>query len=142
MTGLYLPLSGARDIRLLSLADNEVHHGRILQCKFEERDLDMILPWDSYNALSYVWGVSPEKIEIICNGHSAHITTNLYDALVQIWSLTPKKMMWVDALCINQSDAVEKGRQVSMMGNISMSVRVLSLFGLGRPTSLSYRHGA
>ena len=117
MTGLYQPLLGGRGIRLLVLADDLIRPGQALRCKLEEQDLDRVLPWDSYSALSYVWGSSTERVEISCNDCSAFITTNLYHALVQIWSMTPQKRLWADALCINQEDDVEKGFQVGLMGD-------------------------
>ena len=128
--GLYQLLSVGRYIRLLVLADDVIRPGQTLRCRFEHRDLDRILPWDSYCALSYVWGSSTERVEISCNDCSASITMNLYHALVQIWSLTPQKRLWADALCINQEDDVEKGFQVGMMGDIyTQSAAVIIWFG-------------
>ena len=128
--GLYQLLSVGRYIRLLVLADDVIRPGQTLRCRFEHRDLDRILPWDSYCALSYVWGSSTERVEISCNNCSASITMNLYHALVQIWSLTPQKRLWADALCINQEDDVEKGFQVGMMGDIyTQSATVIIWFG-------------
>jgi hypothetical protein len=118
MASLYQPLLGNRGIRLLVLADEAIRPGQVLRCKLEERDLDRVLPWDSYSALSYVWGYSTDRVEISCNDCSAFITMNLYHALVQIWSMTPQKRLWADALCINQEDDVEKKFQVGMMGDI------------------------
>ena len=64
LAGLYRPLLGRRDIRLLVLADDVIRPGQALHCKLEEHDLDGVLPWDSYSALSYVWGSSTERVEI------------------------------------------------------------------------------
>lgn len=118
MASHFEPLLGKRHIRFLVLADDAIRPGRTLRCKFEECHLDRILPWDTHNALSYVWGSSPERIQISCEDHPAHITTNLYNALIQIWTMTPRKRLWADALCINQGDDTEKGHQVGMMGDI------------------------
>jgi hypothetical protein len=47
------------------------------------------------------------------------ITINLYHALNQLFqSGHGYKMIWIDALCINQADTDEKGTQVAMMGEI------------------------
>ena len=130
LAGLYRPLLGRRDIRLLVLADDVIRPGQALHCKLEEQDLDRVLPWDSYSALSYVWGSSTERVEISCNDCSTFITMNLYHALVRIWSMTPQKRLWADALCINQEDDVEKGFQVGMMGDIyRQSGAVIIWFG-------------
>ncbi|KAG4442473.1 hypothetical protein IFR05_002075 [Cadophora sp. M221] len=47
------------------------------------------------------------------------ITENLLDALVQLASSGyADKWLWIDALCIDQSNSDEKGIQVAMMGEI------------------------
>ncbi|VUC26349.1 unnamed protein product [Clonostachys rosea] len=72
-----------------------------------------------FYALSYVWGTSPDKEFIICNGVPVEITRNLYDALSQLIVHTPDIELWTDSLCINQNDPVEKPAQVAMMGDLS-----------------------
>ena len=117
-TQLYTELPSERHIRLISLASDTVSAQEILRCSFVEQDIREVIPWAGYNALSYVWGDSPERVTISCNGHMTFITRNLYNALKQIWKVTPKQVLWADALCINQDDDEEKGHQVSMMGDI------------------------
>ncbi|CAG9985875.1 unnamed protein product [Clonostachys byssicola] len=72
----------------------------------------------AFYALSYVWGTSPDKEVIICNGAPVEITRNLYDALFQLIVHMPGIELWTDSLCINQNDAVEKPAQVAMMGDL------------------------
>ena len=76
-----------------------------------------------YGALSYVWGSTRGKRPLICNGHHQAITANLYDALWQFVSMRQPdaklpRYLWVDAVCINQSDEAEKSSQVAQMGDI------------------------
>jgi hypothetical protein len=47
-----------------------------------------------------------------------HITYNLFAALRQLRSQDTSKRFWADAVCINQSDFPEKGKQVNNMGVI------------------------
>lgn len=117
-TKLYADLSSPSHIRVMILATESVSDTTFLRCNFVEQDLHEVVPWDGYNALSYCWGSSPERVAIICNGHELSITRNLYNALIQIWKITPKQLLWADAICINQEDDVEKGLQVGMMGKI------------------------
>ena len=117
-TQLYTKLPSDRHIRLISLASDTVSVQYILRCSFVEQDIREVIPWAGYNALSYVWGASPERVTISCDGHMTFITRNLYNALQQIWEGNPKQVLWADALCINQDDDEEKGYQVSMMGDI------------------------
>jgi hypothetical protein len=111
-------LPSDRHIRLISLASHTVSEDGFLRCSFVEQDIREVIPWAGYNALSYVWGDSSERVTISCNGHMTFITRNLYNALQQIWKVTPKQVLWADALCINQDADEEKSHQVSMMGDI------------------------
>ncbi|KAH6878060.1 heterokaryon incompatibility protein-domain-containing protein [Alternaria rosae] len=71
-----------------------------------------------YNALSYVWGVDPPKVTIICNGQRLKIRPELSFALVRLRLKHTARIIWADALCINQVDNQEKSHQVPLMGKI------------------------
>ncbi|GKU06031.1 heterokaryon incompatibility protein or allele [Fusarium langsethiae] len=79
----------------------------------------------TYNALSYTWG-SPRPSDaeadsgtvILLNGQAFEVQPNLYDALVELQASCPETPIWVDALCINQSDPIERCSQVSVMNQI------------------------
>jgi hypothetical protein len=72
----------------------------------------------SYSALSYTWGSADPNDDltadytekIIVNGCTVVITENLWGALKTIHS--GEGYLWVDALCINQQDLVERSAQV------------------------------
>ncbi|MCJ1477094.1 hypothetical protein MMC13_005765 [Lambiella insularis] len=75
-----------------------------------------------YNALSYNWG-SPNKTgHIILNGHLFSVTKNLEIALRQFRQIAantvPHTKWWIDAICINQDDVLERNSQVSLMCQI------------------------
>lgn len=74
-----------------------------------------------YEALSYVWGPTepPESVVVKSPGKATlRVTTNLRTALQHLRYPDQGRVMWVDALCINQSDDVEKGAEVAVMGEI------------------------
>lgn len=71
-----------------------------------------------YKALSYVWGRSKHSQPIYLNGSPVFITRHLRRALRQLRSDSEAVCLWVDAVCINQSDDEEKTEQVKMMGKI------------------------
>lgn len=74
-----------------------------------------------YEALSYVWGSTepPEFVWVGSPGRAMlQVTTNLRTALQHLRYPNQKRVMWVDALCINQSDDVEKGAEVARMGEL------------------------
>jgi Heterokaryon incompatibility protein (HET) len=68
-----------------------------------------------YDALSYVWGdeKNPDFIDL-CGSRFA-VTRNLAEALRQLRFPSSERMLWVDALCINQCDEEEKKAQVNSM---------------------------
>ncbi len=71
----------------------------------------------SYKGLSYCWGDRSSPSTIHLNGTEVQITASLEDALRKL-ARDESLCLWVDALCINQSDVVERGRQVLRMGDI------------------------
>jgi hypothetical protein len=68
-----------------------------------------------FATLSYVWGDTNVTREIRCGKERNSITLSLYEALVHIRNLKTPRLLWVDSLCINQSDEEEKGLQVQRM---------------------------
>ncbi|KIW08251.1 uncharacterized protein PV09_01178 [Verruconis gallopava] len=136
---IYSALPGKNAIRLLQIEPGEVEDPII--CSLEVYSCLDAAP--SYEALSYVWGRPDPTAYIICNGSQVSVTQNLRDALLRLrsrqWnsnqlhgpsSLSNKTLsdvsnesisrgrLWIDALCINQHDSIERGHQVGMMGNI------------------------
>jgi hypothetical protein len=76
-----------------------------------------------YEAISYCWGSANDTCEAICNRSRVLITHNLWKALRDIRSPNKVRILWADALCINQSDEGEKTHQVRMMGEIYQQAR-------------------
>lgn len=77
-----------------------------------------------FAALSYVWGDASDTEGITVDGRPWAITANLAAALRHVkshWQLEfPERepssfRLWADALCINQRDPIEQGRQVMRM---------------------------
>ncbi|KAF5595264.1 heterokaryon incompatibility 6 OR allele [Fusarium subglutinans] len=95
----------------------------------DETDLPWRHEWGDFIALSYVWG-HPKLSEgqppysITVNGCPFEVTPNLYHALVQLsqgYRVRQGFKLWVDAICINQSDNDERGQQVARMRDIYQS---------------------
>jgi Heterokaryon incompatibility protein (HET) len=85
-----------------------------------------------YDALSYQWGPMPQldmiQVPITVNGVAFSATTNLQLALVFLnrhLAQTPSIRVWIDAICINQQDEIERGQQVDLMRRIYSSARVV-----------------
>jgi hypothetical protein len=102
-----------RNIRILELYPGT--KGSTISCKLSVQLLDNDF---DFVALSYVWG-NPHKIhEISCNDHQFFITKNLHEALQQLRSPTKTLRLWVDAICIDQTNNKERESQVRLMGEI------------------------
>ncbi|KAI2472341.1 heterokaryon incompatibility protein-domain-containing protein [Annulohypoxylon bovei var. microspora] len=67
-----------------------------------------------YTALSYTWGDSAATKTIYLNETPFQVTPNLWSCLYHLIQ-DGKKFLWVDAICINQNDNVEKSIQVRCM---------------------------
>ena len=65
-----------------------------------------------------VWGDDDEERWITINGHSHQITLNLYYALLRLRAYGIAIPIWIDAICINQSDVDERTHQVGLMQDI------------------------
>lgn len=76
-----------------------------------------------YEALSYTWGdPSAELRSIWMNGYPFRVTSNLYSALQKLRKSFPYggqyRFLWIDSLCIDQSNDQDRNHQVSNMGKI------------------------
>ncbi|KAM0351646.1 hypothetical protein ACHAPU_002656 [Fusarium lateritium] len=103
---------GFRLIRL------EKGSGPLLECHLFQAYLDDEATIIPYKALSYVWGSQDTPREVRVNGKTMFITESLHDALKHLRQPYEDEVLWVDALCIDQSDIRERGHQVSHMGEI------------------------
>ncbi|OOF90633.1 hypothetical protein ASPCADRAFT_519058, partial [Aspergillus carbonarius ITEM 5010] len=76
-----------------------------------------------YEALSYVWGSPARSRSIILNGCPFPITESLHTALLHLRDSQLDRVLWVDAICINQADDGEKSKQIPLMRMIYAQAR-------------------
>lgn len=75
----------------------------------------------SYNPVSYTWGTEEPSSMLLIRDHGEQewsqfaIRPNLEALLRQVRSSLGSVYIWVDAICINQADNLEKGHQVRDM---------------------------
>lgn len=86
-----------------------------------------------YETISYVWGEPIFPQRIILEGRPFHITTNLSLALRHLRHVDRPRTLWIDAVCIDQSNNMERGQQVTFMGDI-YAAAVINTAWLGPPT--------
>jgi len=72
----------------------------------------------SYGALSYVWGDQTEQTPVLIDGKTLEIGSNLRSALLNLRLLDEPRILWTDAICIDQSNLDERNQQVAAMGEI------------------------
>ncbi|KAK0384556.1 hypothetical protein NLU13_8642 [Sarocladium strictum] len=73
---------------------------------------------DSFTALSYVWGHGSRKRAVYVDDQVIHVSRNLDTALRYLRRRDRHILLWVDAICINQSDVSERNHQVQQMRDI------------------------
>jgi hypothetical protein len=71
-----------------------------------------------YEALSYTWGDSSDKCPSYCEGQTLKVTRNLHSALRHLRHDTAERILWVDAVCIDQDNEQERSQQMPLMGKI------------------------
>ncbi|EFQ32139.1 hypothetical protein CGRA01v4_08245 [Colletotrichum graminicola] len=133
---------GERDFRILSLAPGKLDEplrgdllvrpiGTYLN-EAGKHEGELPESADSYEALSYVWGSEdkPRRIIISPAGAEMAITENLFHCLRRIRLEDRPRLIWADALCINQADSREKESQITLMHDIYVGARrVLAYLG-------------
>ncbi|PWY91506.1 hypothetical protein BO94DRAFT_462372 [Aspergillus sclerotioniger CBS 115572] len=125
----YLPIQTADEIRLLILEPGKGNDA--IRCRLKHVSLS---DNPKYEALSYVWGNPNKQGYIYCDGKRVRIGKELFNALGSLRESDRERVIWADALCINQGDNIEKGKQVDIMGGIYASSQHV-LIWLGVPTS-------
>ncbi|KAF4624530.1 hypothetical protein G7Y89_g13640 [Cudoniella acicularis] len=69
-----------------------------------------------YEALSYEWGDALfGQHDITIDGHPVRIRENLHCALSHLRLRKNPRVLWIDAVCIDQEDGRERNHQVSIM---------------------------
>jgi hypothetical protein len=125
MSYSYDPLPESH-IRLLAI-NHDSKPGSI-RCQFQDHHIDQC---PSYIALSYTWGPLSSNDSIILHGQKLTIRRNLasfFESLIRVHRklhlrnpelkfLRSKTLplLWIDQICINQEDVLERNHQITMM---------------------------
>ena len=150
----YLPLNvHTHEIRLLVLREESTEREGEDPHLFGTIEHVSLIDTGPYIGLSYCWGEpTPSKLIRLKPYRSlafqdVTITKNLYSALWAVWKNRKDGMrsmrIWVDAICINQHDAYEKGQQIQRMQQIySKAWKVAAWAGpcLGTPSQTALEH--
>ncbi|KAK6189615.1 hypothetical protein LQW54_013084 [Pestalotiopsis sp. IQ-011] len=98
-------------------------------------------PGIQFEALSYTWGDPFDKTPIYIVGNRAvaflMVPRNCFDALKALRLRDGTRILWIDAICINQNDLAERSSQVRMMARIFASASSTLIYvGKHTPSSL------
>ena len=111
----YTPLDYcAPSIRLLRIHP-ETSFDDLIQCQLHHASTT-----STYRCLSYVWGDDSWYYWILVNGQRFRVRRNLYSFLRVAWQQKQchSHWFWIDAICIDQSNGIERNHQVKQMGDI------------------------
>jgi hypothetical protein len=121
---VYRSLQLSSSLRLLRIMPAEPTN-EVIDCQLVEVDnLYTTHPdgMEGYEALSWCWGRNKESEEIHIHEnqriYSFNVSPTLNSALKAMRSRREVKVLWVDAICINQANEEEKSGQVARMDEI------------------------
>lgn len=72
----------------------------------------------SYETISYCWGDPLDRVDLQINHGEYRRPRTAVEAIRRVRLLKRKRTIWIDAICINQIDAIEKVQQVLLMKEI------------------------
>ncbi|KAF2818324.1 HET-domain-containing protein [Ophiobolus disseminans] len=121
----YEQLSNEKTIRLMEIEPSQDRTSTVECCL----KVVSLASAPSYEALSYRWGKKDDRY-LRCGGESLSIRRNLEDVLKRLRNTHTQRVIWTDAICINQEDPKEKEGQLKLMREIySKAARVLIWLG-------------
>lgn len=115
-----LDLAHQKCMRLIRLRPNKFAKSgqskiRMQLETIQARDIDTL----RYRALSYTWGPEHPQHEIEVNDGKFLIRQNLHEFLTMYTQhISEERLIWIDQICINQSDNIEKAHTVGAMDKI------------------------
>lgn len=107
--------AGRDNIRLFKILDRGSERGQTMKCEVQMFPLTQA---PRYVALSYCWRVGDESESIRFQGSLRGIKRISRDLMSALWALHSyheNKWLWVDTICIDQSQNAEKNDQVPRM---------------------------
>ena len=119
VSGIYQPLDEARqEIRVLTVEPGEFEDE--LQCSLKVVSL-LDTPMPKYETISYHWGHASRRSTLRLHGKSVQVPKSSLAAVRRMRLSSRKRLLWIDAICINQQDLHEKTWQVASMGRVYMN---------------------
>jgi len=124
-------LSHPDTIRILVLVPSASSANPTIACNLDTIRLSEVPSGSkdiAYNTLSYTWGSIETSYHILVDDIALPVGRNLYVALQYLRVQDRPLRMWVDAICINQCDTLEREQQVQLMRDIYASSEKTIIF--------------
>lgn len=112
---IYNSLSSSTTLFRLLVLHPAMDRDQPIRCSLLTSELDAK---PDFEALSYCWGDSADTTTISVCDKPFEATATLNRALRGLRLEDTDRVLWVDAVCINQSDLLEKNHQVPLMSRI------------------------
>ncbi|KAL8670567.1 MAG: hypothetical protein Q9168_004905 [Polycauliona sp. 1 TL-2023] len=118
-----------------------------IRCSLHTVSLD---DYPEYETLSYAWGAPVFDHTLLIDGIALNVTKNLHNAMrylrpndETVWDPKATGVLWADAVCIDQTNEVERASQVALMGDVYRRSNRLHIW-IGTPEEiredLRHRH--
>ena len=79
-------------------------------------------------ALSYCWTTANPDRTILVSGQEFQVRPNLYHYLQQVQKESRHDWMFIDAICIDQTNPTEKSTQIRLMGDVYRSAKSVEIW--------------
>lgn len=86
----------------------------------------------AYDAPSYCWRSDVKEFAITCDGRPQDIARNLFQALPYLRFPDRERLLWIDALCIDQDNLQERQQQEGKMNEVYRRASQVLSSGLAR----------
>ncbi|CZT21966.1 uncharacterized protein RCC_07834 [Ramularia collo-cygni] len=132
----YTPLNERnREFRLLRLLPLPKSAQVPLQCQILHVSLNRHEKIEAYEAISYYWGDPTPNSTINIQGTRLNLPKSSERALRRLALPNTERLLYLDAVCINQSDLSERATQVQLMGDIYRNAQATTLVYFDEGTS-------
>ncbi|KAI1365553.1 HET-domain-containing protein [Xylaria arbuscula] len=125
----YVPLR-EREIRLVELLPDS--HSSHLRCNIITTNLGSGMKYEGmkFEAVSYDWGTCPNLMPTISveQNHSIPVSPNCHEMLGYLRYPDKPRTLWIDSICVDQSNAAEKSDQLKIMRDIYRAASLTVMF--------------
>lgn len=136
----FRPLESADTVRLLCLYPSEIRSTPLSGFLVHvSRDAELTRPtaYSKYAAVSYAWGAADFSHHLLLRddvfhlGQCVSITPEVANMLTELRKPYKLRHLWIDAICLDQHNDVEKSQQIPLMGEIySQACKVIFWLGM------------